>query len=100
MSGALLVVLIAWSASLDAQTSKKRTPAKKAPAPQPAPTRVERDSTCPSELGVGVKTEASLLRRADRSRSEGGHPHGDSASPRRGDADPSTCTIATCTPRS
>ena len=42
--------------ALDAQTSKKRTP-HEAPAPQPAPTRVDAQIECPSELGIGVKTK-------------------------------------------
>jgi hypothetical protein len=48
------LVLLAF-VSLDAQTSRKRTPAKKAPA-QPALTKTEAQLTCPAELGVGVKT--------------------------------------------
>lgn len=54
--GALLPLLIAWSGALDAQTSKKRAPTTK-PVPQPAPTRVEAQMQCPSELGIGVKTK-------------------------------------------
>lgn len=51
-----MVVLLACSVLVDAQTSKQRTPAKKAPAPQPAATRVDAQVDCPSELGTGVKT--------------------------------------------
>lgn len=35
----------------------KRPPAKKAPAPSAGTTRVEAQLTCPSELGLGVKTK-------------------------------------------
>jgi hypothetical protein len=41
--------------TLEAQTTKKRVPARKTPA-QPALTKVEAQLRCPSELGVGVKT--------------------------------------------
>jgi hypothetical protein len=50
---ALLIVLVA-AGTLDAQT-RRRTPAKKAPAAAP-PTRIQAEVTCPSELGLGVKT--------------------------------------------
>ena len=53
--GILLLVLSAGSV-IDAQTSKKRAPAKKTPAAAP-PTRIEAEITCPSDLGVGVKTK-------------------------------------------
>ena len=48
-----LVLLI--SASLDAQTAKKKPPAKRAPA-APALTSAEAQLQCPSDLGTGVKT--------------------------------------------
>jgi hypothetical protein len=50
----LLATLCAL-ATLDAQTSRKRTPARKAAA-QPALTKVDAEMQCPSELGTGVKT--------------------------------------------
>jgi hypothetical protein len=54
---ALVVVLVAAPAALEAQT-KRRAPARKAPPPAPPPlTRVQADVQCPSELGIGVKTE-------------------------------------------
>jgi hypothetical protein len=49
------VFLIAWTSFVDAQTSKRPTQ-KKAPAAQPAPTRADAQVSCPSELGVGIKT--------------------------------------------
>jgi hypothetical protein len=55
VSGFLLT--IALSGVLDAQT--KKAPARKAPAKPPAPaplTRLQAEFTCPSDLGVGVKT--------------------------------------------
>jgi hypothetical protein len=54
--GALLLLSIAWSGVLDAQTSKKRAPAKK-PVVQAPPTKAEAQIECPSELGIGVKTK-------------------------------------------
>jgi hypothetical protein len=53
-SGWLLLVVVAWGSGLDAQTSKRRTPPRKAvEAPL---TRVEAVVLCPTELGIGVKT--------------------------------------------
>jgi hypothetical protein len=50
------ILLLGWGWSAEAQSSKKRTtPAK--PAAQPAPTRIDPKITCPSELGLGVKTK-------------------------------------------
>ena len=40
--------------TLDAQSTKSPRPSK--PAPEPQITRIQADLTCPSELGVGVKT--------------------------------------------
>lgn len=51
-AGVLVVLAIA---TLDAQTSKPRTPVRKAPAPAPL-TKVEAELQCPSELGLGAKT--------------------------------------------
>jgi hypothetical protein len=53
---ALLLCSMGWSGALDAQTSKKRAPAKK-PAVQAPPTTIEAQLECRSELGVGVKTK-------------------------------------------
>ena len=49
-----LMVLVALT-PLGAQ-SAKRPQARKPPPPQPQITRVQADLTCPSELGIGVKT--------------------------------------------
>lgn len=49
------MIVLACVSILDAQTTR-RAPAKKAPA-QPAPTRVEAEMVCRSELGLGVKTQ-------------------------------------------
>jgi hypothetical protein len=40
--------------TLDAQSTKRPRPAK--PPPEPQITRIQADLTCPSELGIGVKT--------------------------------------------
>ena len=60
---ASLCAFLALVPVLDAQTRKaapKKPPAKTAPAtkvvPPPAPTRVQAELQCPSELGIGVKT--------------------------------------------
>jgi hypothetical protein len=50
-------VFLAGGLSVDAQSSKKPAAPKKAPAAQPAPTRIDAQVTCPSELGLGVKTK-------------------------------------------
>lgn len=50
-----MLVLVAI-VSLDAQTTKRRTPQKKTPAAPPV-TRVQAELQCPSELGIGVKTK-------------------------------------------
>jgi hypothetical protein len=47
------MVVVALS-TLDAQSAKR--PATRKPAPPPPLTRVQADLTCPSELGIGVKT--------------------------------------------
>jgi hypothetical protein len=52
--GVCALVLLSF-VPLDAQTSKKRTPARKAPS-QPALTKIDAEIQCPSELGTGVKT--------------------------------------------
>ena len=49
------VLVFLFFVSLDAQTTRKRTPAKKAPAP-PALTKVDAQLECSSELGIGVKS--------------------------------------------
>jgi hypothetical protein len=51
-------LLLVTFVSLDAQTSKKRAPAKKAPAP--ALTKIEAQLQCPSLLGIGVKSRRSF----------------------------------------
>jgi hypothetical protein len=50
----VFAVLLATFTSLDAQTSKKRTPAKKAPAV--TLTKIDAQLECASDLGIGVKT--------------------------------------------
>lgn len=50
-----VVVALTIAAAVEAQTSKPRAPARKAPAPTPL-TRTQAAVRCPSELGVGVKT--------------------------------------------
>jgi hypothetical protein len=50
------MVVLAATASVEAQTSKRRAPARKAPAQAPL-TRVQAQIQCPSELGIGVKTK-------------------------------------------
>ena len=52
----VLVLLLSVGVAVDAQTSKKRAPAKKSPA-APALTRMEADIQCPSDLGIGVTTK-------------------------------------------
>jgi hypothetical protein len=49
------IILLAWGLSGDAQGSKK--PPAKTAAAQPAPTRIDAQLACPSELGRGVKTK-------------------------------------------
>jgi hypothetical protein len=49
------VSMVIAIATVDAQTTKPRPPAPKAPAA--SLTRVEADVHCPSELGIGVKTK-------------------------------------------
>jgi hypothetical protein len=51
----VLAFIFAALIAVDAQTAKKRPPAKKAP-PAPALTVVEAELQCASDLGVGVKT--------------------------------------------
>ena len=51
----IVALLFATLVAVDAQTSKKRAPAKKAPAAA-ALTRVEGQLECGSDLGIGVKT--------------------------------------------
>ena len=49
--------MLLGTASLEAQTPKRSTPAKKTPPPSaPVLTRIQPELNCPSELGVGVKT--------------------------------------------
>jgi hypothetical protein len=48
------IVVVVAMATLDAQTNKPRTPARKAPAPL---TTIQAELQCPSELGLGVKTK-------------------------------------------
>ena len=55
----LFAVVLLTFVSLDAQTSKKRTPPKKAPTAS-ALTKTEAQLQCPSDLGVGVKTRRSF----------------------------------------
>ncbi len=50
------MLVLAALVSLGAQTSKRPAPAKKAP-PALALTRIQAELTCPSELGLGVKTK-------------------------------------------
>jgi hypothetical protein len=50
------ILLVTSAMLLDAQTSKRSSPARKPPAPAPV-TRVPAEIQCPSELGVGVKTK-------------------------------------------
>jgi hypothetical protein len=49
------VLMVMIMATLEAQTSKPRAPARKAPAPAPL-SRIQAKLQCPSDLGVGVKT--------------------------------------------
>jgi hypothetical protein len=49
-------VFLAGGLAADAQSSKKPSPPRKAPAAEPAPLRAEAQLTCPAELGLGVKT--------------------------------------------
>lgn len=49
------LLTVVFAASLEAQT--RRAPARKAPPAPVASTRIEAELLCPSELGVGVKTE-------------------------------------------
>jgi hypothetical protein len=51
------VLLLAAVASLEAAPTQRRPPARKAPPAPPPITRIAADVTCPSELGIGVKTE-------------------------------------------
>lgn len=60
---AVIVVALMSVVVLDAQTTKRpaptrRAPVRKAPPPPPTPvlTRVQAEVSCPSELGMGVKT--------------------------------------------
>lgn len=50
-----LILVVVASIALEAQTAKKRTPARRAPA-QPALTTADAKLECPSDLGIGVKT--------------------------------------------
>jgi hypothetical protein len=52
----VMLLVVVFATSLDAQT-KRKSPARKAPPPPPPPVRVEAEVTCPSSLGVGVKTQ-------------------------------------------
>lgn len=52
-------LLLLTVASLDAQTSKRRAPARRTPA-QPALTKIDANVTCPSELGTGVKSRRTF----------------------------------------
>lgn len=58
----IAVVALLSVAALDAQTTKRPAPAPKAPArkapaqPTPQLTRIQAELSCPSELGMGVKT--------------------------------------------
>jgi hypothetical protein len=56
LGAALLAVAWAGGGIVDAQTTKKGAPKKPAPA-QAAPTRADAAISCPSELGVGIKTK-------------------------------------------
>jgi hypothetical protein len=51
-------LILCTMTALDAQTSKKRTPARKS-APVPL-TKMEAQLQCPSDLGIGVKTRRSF----------------------------------------
>jgi hypothetical protein len=51
------MLLLAAVASLAAEPTQRRPPARKAPPAPPPITRIAADVTCPSELGIGVKTE-------------------------------------------
>jgi hypothetical protein len=53
-AGAGILVVMAM-ATLDAQTAKPPTPARKSPAAAPL-TKIQAELQCPSELGVGAKT--------------------------------------------
>jgi hypothetical protein len=50
------LLVVAAMATLDAQTTKPRPPARKPPAPAPL-TTIQAELQCPSELGLGVKTK-------------------------------------------
>ena len=57
LTACAVMFLVASSASLDAQASKKRAPQTKAPAAPAPPTRADATLACSSELGLGVKTK-------------------------------------------
>jgi len=51
-----VALTVAVSGVVEAQTTKRRAPAKNSAPPAPALNRVQAEIQCPSELGVGVKT--------------------------------------------
>jgi hypothetical protein len=56
LGAGVAVLIVACSGLVDAQTSK-RSAQKKTPAVQSAPTRADAQITCPSELGLGIKSK-------------------------------------------
>ena len=70
-----------------AQAARRQAARRLPPPPPPLQKIARRDVICPTPLGVGVNDEAGFLRRHDRPRSGGRHPHQAAAAHGSGHAD-------------